>query len=772
MSKLRLIQKSFKSGEISPKLRSRPDEDVYFQGVRFMENFVTSPYGSAIRRTGTELVDLVSDTLLYGRIFTFRVEGSESYIISVTEDDITVYDRSGALPTDPGGGGGDPGDGILNPGFNDGSENWNVNLLKSGSQSLNQEPRVNFFSGLANIQSGNAADIEIELVGDPFEPEPRQVVVIRPCSAEITQEITLDTGDGSDNFSLLVSIADNSFRAQGTVLDYLSIGTTEGDDDIAFTVDPTNSLRVLFSPGVDTFWISYKLNWNDSLDISVEGTIPSLPPGPGPFLGHLGQSASINIDAFTLTNLDTPAPFIVTFASPYTEQQIRELQVEKAPGLATMYFVVRTDFTHKKLILDRATDIWTFEDVSYTSPPATWAADGYPGTITFYQGRLWLAGSAGKPVTVWGSAAGEDNYEDFSAVGAEDDDSLELPLARDGVIQWIQGGKALIVGTDTAEHIIFGNAQFDLLIPSSARATQHSSYGSTRIHAEWLSEKITFISQDARRLYIGDYDRNTFGLISDELSHMAEHITAPGIVEVAYTQNPRAHVWAVKLDGEIVGCTYQRETDSIGWHRQVTPLGRFVSITVTEEFGRSVIWLLIERQNKLYLERVSRSVFLDFHKIRQYETPTDVVDGLEHLEGLLVDVVADGSFIGKYVVEDGEITVVSEFTTFAVGLPYISTLITLPVESLHQSDNITAKLARWNRIYARLLNSVLPIINGVRPPDRTPSTPMDTREPNQTQDVSVATTGWDRDAEITIVQDLPFGCEVVGLYGELSEDGF
>ena len=240
MSKLRPIQKTFKSGEISPKLRSRPDTGEYDQGVKFMENFVTSPYGSAIRRTGTEFVSQVSDTLLFGRIFTFRVEGSESYIVSVTEDEIAIYDRSGELPSevpeDPGGDGS-----ITNPGFDEGNVGWNTNILKSTVDSLTIEPRITIISNAVIINSGNAADRSIVLGGDPFEPEPVVSVIVRPCSAELTQQVEVDTGFGANDFALSIKLADNLFQAKGVLLDYLSIGTTEGANDIPFTTDPLNS---------------------------------------------------------------------------------------------------------------------------------------------------------------------------------------------------------------------------------------------------------------------------------------------------------------------------------------------------------------------------------------------------------------------------------------------------------------------------------------------------------------------------------------------------
>ena len=744
-------------GEISPKLRSSPDLEIYNRGVEELTNFETTPFGSVKRRKGSELISTISDTLLYGRIFTFRVEGSESYIISITEDEITVHDRNGNLPTV---------NEMENPGFNLGSFGWNSNLFKSLAVPLLIEPRITFLNGICAITSGNAAEYSFVEGGGigPFIPvEDSILVTIRPSSAQLTQQVTV--ANPTNIHSLKLTVVDTSFQAQGIVTDYLSLGTTEGDNDIPFTIDPADSTNVIFTPGTATFWIAYRLAWDDAVSPSIAGVVDL---GGG----RLGTAATIQLDALTLLDTEAPSSLNIVFTSPYTEQEVRELQLEKAPGQSIMYFAVRSDEVTKKLIFDRDTQTWSFIDATFTGEPSTWTDDGYPGSITFFQGRMWLAGSKGASATVWGSVSGEDNYEDFSTTGADDDDALELPLARDGVIQWIQGGKALIVGTDTAEHIIFGNAQFDLLSPGSARATQHSAYGSYRVHAKWLSEKISFISQDQQRIYVGDYNRDTFGFLSDELSYMAEHITKEGILEAAYGQNPRAHIWLVKQDGNVIGCTYQRETSAVGWHRYSTPFGLIKSVTITEEFGRSVTWYLIERRNKLYLERASDDIFVDSYIIRQYETPVTVIDGLEHLEGLVVDIIGDGAYASRRVVDSGEITVQHAAKTFVVGIPFLSRMVTLPVESLNTSDNLTSKLARWNKIFVRLLESVVPQINGVLPPTRTAPTPMDTREPNSSMDVEVSTIGWDRDAKIIIEQDLPFDCEVVGVYGELSEDGF
>lgn len=57
--------------------------------------------------------------------------------------------------------------------------------------------------------------------------------------------------------------------------------------------------------------------------------------------------------------------------------------------------------------------------------------------------------------------------------------------------------------------------------------------------------------------------------------------------------------------------------------------------------------------------------------------PTDVVTGLNHLEGMEVAILADGSVVPNQIVVDGAITLPQAFSQITVGLPYICQLQTL-----------------------------------------------------------------------------------------------
>ena len=82
---------------------------------------------------------------------------------------------------------------------------------------------------------------------------------------------------------------------------------------------------------------------------------------------------------------------------------------------------------------------------------------------------------------------------------------------------------------------------------------------------------------------------------------------------------------------------------------------------------------------------------------------------------------------------------------------------------------IVGHVSGWNKVGVRLLDSGLPKINGVRPPDRSPSTNFDTPEPSFTGDAFITAVGYSTLAQITIEEDLPIKMTVVGIFGELNQ---
>ncbi len=149
-----------------------------------------------------------------------------------------------------------------------------------------------------------------------------------------------------------------------------------------------------------------------------------------------------------------------------------------------------------------------------------------------------------------------------------------------------------------------------------------------------------------------------------------------------------------------------------------------------------------------------------------------VIDRLDHLEGFEVQIVADGAVKPVQTVVGGEITVPYEASEFYVGLGFSKKIKTLPLDMGSQTGSGMGHFKRFAEILIRVLESAAPLVNGMRPPDRNPSTPMDTPEQPRTEDIEVHDLGWDRFAQVEVEQDLPLNLTVVAIFGTVAQEDF
>ena len=137
--------------------------------------------------------------------------------------------------------------------------------------------------------------------------------------------------------------------------------------------------------------------------------------------------------------------------------------------------------------------------------------------------------------------------------------------------------------------------------------------------------------------------------------------------------------------------------------------------------------------------------------------------GLGHLEGMLVDVVADGGYIGTKTVAGGIITLEEAATEIEVGLHYNSLGRTMRPAI---PDQVIEGIPRsWDKLWLRLYETRGGRINGEA--IDYPADPLGTM-PLYTGDVAVTGMGWDTDGRVTIEQLLPYPMTVLALFGTLS----
>ena len=517
----------------------------------------------------------------------------------------------------------------------------------------------------------------------------------------------------------------------------INVGTAQGLSDIAsFDVTGLRVIAKTFTPGVATFWVEVR-SPNDDLTDPVLDKVEVFEPG---------------------------AAATIEFASPWEENDIRSLQVAMPSGEFAMY-MVSPNIAPQKLSYTRATNSWTFAPVVFTAPPTEWTGVNFPGVIAFFQGRMWLGATPEQPETFWGSVSNE--YENFTLGSGDAADSIVFSLSARGRIEWMQGVKNLLIGTENAEHII--TSESGIVKSGDIQAERQSSYGSSNNQAEQIGNQVIYTSPDGRKIREMGFQWTDEGWISRDLTFIAEHITkGRPITETVWVQNPDNQLWGIGLNGDMVTATYERGYEILGWHKHITD-GNFLSVTSLDNFGRSQLWTLVNRNGtEMFLERYDPDDFVDSYVTINNNTPSDIIT-IPHLADKTVSVVTDGAVHPDVLLDNSGVgTLQTTATNVVAGLPYVSTFRTLPLDFGAPQGSGRPYEKRWVKIFVYLIDSHKPIINGVRPPTRHPSTPMNTAEPPASEFAQVLDLGYDLQAIVEVIQDLPISCMVGGIFGEMQ----
>jgi hypothetical protein len=470
-----------------------------------------------------------------------------------------------------------------------------------------------------------------------------------------------------------------------------------------------------------------------------------------------------------LLTIIKPGGVIQTMVTPYTEDQLQDIHLIEEPNGQKFYFT-HPNVQVQEVVYDFGTDIYTdMAPVGFTAKPAAWAGVNWPATGTFYQGRLWLGGTPEEPQTFWASVSG--SPEDFTVTASSDASSLEFTLQQFGRIKWMFGTRILTIGAENGEHVV--TASGPVITPTDFKIEQQSSYGSNNIQAIQVGEKVMYLTPDGRRLQAMAYDEGQNNWLSQDLTFVSEHITKGIAKQKTWVQNPNALLFITMEDGNLAVLTYDRTADTVGWCSHTFIDLNVLDVATGTINGVSKLVVVGQRTVDTIEVTVSSSedgdIYLDSYGSAHYPLGDGrVVTGLDHIEGQTAQVVADGAVHPPLVVVGGQITINYDATDIYAGIQIKSKIITLPPDV--PNGSIRSWKKRWNKVWALVNQSNAPIINGIRPPDRTPATPMNTAEPPVTGHFKTVNLGWDDFGLITIEEDLPVPMNILAIYGEMGRE--
>lgn len=370
----------------------------------------------------------------------------------------------------------------------------------------------------------------------------------------------------------------------------------------------------------------------------------------------------------------------------------------------------------------------TFSDQNYQAdtadtPKEDWDpfADGnYPATVSFHQQRMVLGGGKKSPQTFYMSRTGD--FENFrKSRPVQDDDPVEYMVASGSIdaIQWLASFGELLIGTSGAEYKASGES--GVITPKNASITAQSYWGSSGgLSPLIIGNSVMHVQRHGARVRDLFYSLEKDGYAGNDLSIMAPHLfDGHSLKQWAYQQTPGSNIWCVRDDGVLLCLTYLKEHEIYGWSRQLTA-GEAVSVMSMSGTNEDVIMLVVRRtiggQEHYFLERMAGSFgpdtpiedayYVDCGITARRAEPSEIVDGLDHLEGCELAVLADGSPLEGLSVHEGRIEIPYPAKVVHAGLPFASVLSPLPVETDAQTGSTLGKRRGYGKCVARLFRSV------------------------------------------------------------------
>ncbi len=337
-------------------------------------------------------------------------------------------------------------------------------------------------------------------------------------------------------------------------------------------------------------------------------------------------------------------------------------------------------------------------DFDATTATANWREgafswkNGYPACGAFYEQRLMMADTPNDPDGLWGSQTTE--YDDFTP-GTLASNALGYKLQSD-IIRWLSPLGQLVAGTVNSEYRIGTNSSDTALTPTNIKLTSQGRKGSANIDPINAGNAILFVqrrgaAEYGKRLRELSYNYETDSFQGLDLTAFAEHITGSGIVRMALMLSPFPIVWACTADGGLIGCTYDKDQQVLGWHRHDVG-GTVEDICIIPGAEQDDLYLLVNRSIggvvKRYIEVLAPFDFGDDQTDAYFVdcgltydgTAATTITGLDHLEGEAVAILADGAVHDARTVASGQITLDYAASVVHVGLPYTSELEPMPLQ--------------------------------------------------------------------------------------------
>ena len=751
MAKVSAAKQNFTAGELTQRLFGRTDLGRYDNGATTVENFLVQPHGGLSRRPGTRYIAEVKTSSAKTRLIRFQFNVEQVYVIEMGNNYMRFYKDGGQIV-----------DGSSNP------------IELTTTYTTAQVPDVKF-----------AQTADVMYLVHPAHP-PRKLTRSSHTSWSIT-DVDLKRGAMLDPNITTTTLLANGRTGNVNITASASLFTS---NDVGRLVQLHKGFAKITSITSATVAVAAV----QELEDGRTELMPTYATNTISF--HEGDPDNTGLEHNDRLE-DTAGNFI----DQGFEVGMRvTLTGSTSNNFSNLLVVAVTDTT---LVIAPGNDLASEAAGDNVTLVGSLVADkkwrlgaffigSYPSTVAFYEQRLVFAGTSNQPQTMFFSQSGD--FENFE-IGTDADDGLQYTIGSNevNVIRYLVSSSQLVVGTSGGEFVVRASGFDEPLTPTNTQIKQQTTFGSAPIQPLLIGNSTLFIQRAKRKLRELAFSSESDSYVAPDMTILAEHITEGGIEEMAYQQEPDSVAWLVRADGVLACMTFRREEQVVAWHRHIVG-GAFGSgnavvesvATIPGDIDEDQVWVIVKRTingaTKRYVEYLSgfdfgtdvgNAFFVDSGLTYSGSAAT-TISGLNHLEGQSVAILADGAAHANKTVSSGAITLDRSVTKAQIGLPFTSKLETLRIDAGSAMGSSQGKNKRIGEVTVRLFRTVgLKIGTSSTELDTVPfrssSDNMDTALSLFTGDKTAEFNGgYDDDATITIVQDLPLPMTILAIFPTLS----
>ena len=410
---------------------------------------------------------------------------------------------------------------------------------------------------------------------------------------------------------------------------------------------------------------------------------------------------------------------------------------------------------------------------AYIAEPVWTATQGYPKTVTFFQGRLWFGGSTKRPQSIWGSVTND--FYNFDQGSGLDDESIALTLDTDQVnaITALFSARHLQIFTTGGEFMIPN----EVITPEKASVKRQTMYGSSKVRPKNIDGSTLFLDRTGKsiREFVFTYSEDAYTSASTSIlaSHLLNDPVDMDILR-GTSQDDANYFYLVNGDGTVAVYNMLRNQEVSGWTKWVTA-GTVVGVCVVVDevyiaVVRHLYGGLVSGRDEIQIERLDSGTFTDSNVVKEYSTATTTTNISGYLVGSTLRAKADGAVIADVVpTGSGSVTLPVAFNKVELGLDYDVRIKTMPLNMDFQNGPILMRKKRIVRIILDVYESLGIYVDDELLADRVfGEDVLDTTPTPFTGLKDIHKMGWTELAQVTIKQVDPLPLMLLGLSLEVE----